>query len=257
VKTGSNERAEFVWRRETFVTAGLQGRVDGGFATLDVMFQRLLLLIVFVTVSFGQQSNKGWYSSPAIHADTIAFTSEGDLWLVGVHGGLARRPATIDAGNHIEHAPLNQAAFGCNEPHGKTLFFARLDIAAKQDSAIPIELPSDFDSLREEWVKNPIDYLSSVHLAPDGNSIVLTARGRVFVAPAKQGRFVDVSERAPGRFREVRMMPDGKSVVMLSTDRSNKIHALALKKGLVSPFEPAHELHFAPVILEKPTDRPV
>ena len=92
------------------------------------------------------------------------------------------------------------------------------DIGSNQDRAVPVELPSDFDSLREHWVKNPIDYLTSVHLSPDGNSIVLTARGRVFVAPAKQGRFVDVSEHAPGRFREARMMPDGKSVVVISTE---------------------------------------
>ena len=48
--------------------------------------------------------------------------------------------------------------------------------------------------------------------------MVLTARGRVFVAPAKPGRFVDVSEHQPGRFREARLMPDGKSVIVLSTE---------------------------------------
>jgi tricorn protease len=362
------------------------------------MIRSLFVLAVLATLSFAQQNNKGWYSSPTIHGDTIAFTSEGDLWLVGVNGGLARRLtthpayetepafspdgatiayiagyegpseiytmpatggiptrrtfegggvehlsgwtpdgkilyssrsftglpdarlATIDSGNQIQQVPLNQAAQGCYEPSGRTLFFARLDrqpsftkrykggsaeniwkytagseavpltgdytgtskdpmwwknriyflsdrdgimnlwsmdedgkdvrqvtkqqgfdiksaslaegkivyqvgadlrlydVASEQDRPIPVELPSDFDSLREHWIKNPIEYLSSVHLSPDGNSIVLTARGRVFVAPAKQGRFVDVSERALGRFREARMMQDGKSVVALSTE---------------------------------------
>jgi tricorn protease len=361
------------------------------------MSRHLLLSLLFVSSCFAQ-SNRGYYSSPALHGDTIAFTSEGDLWLVGLQGGLARRLtthpgyetqpafspdgttlayiadyegpseiytmpatgglparrtfeggamqnlsgwtpdgkilyatrafsglpdvrlATIDAASHIEQVPLSQAAFGCYDQRGQTLFFARLErqpsftkryqggsaeniwkytpgseavaltadypgtskapmwwknrvyflsdrdgimnlwsmdengkqlqqltkhqgfdiqsaslsdgkivyqlgadlrvyeIGSKKDSAIPIELPSDFDSLREHWVKNPIDYLSSVHLSPDGNSIVLTARGRVFVAPAKQGRFVDVSERAPGRFREARMMPDSKSVAVISTE---------------------------------------
>lgn len=362
------------------------------------MCRTLAALFVLSALSFAQQGNKGWYSSPAIHGDTIAFTAEGDLWLIGVNGGLARRLtthpgyetepafspdgatiafvadyegpreiytmpangglpvrrtfeggemdtlsgwtpdgkllyasrsfaglpdsrlATIDAANQIRQVPLNQAANGCYEPRGRTLFFVRLDrqpsftkrykggsvqniwkytdgseaipltsdypgtskdpmwwshrihflsdrdgimnlwsmdedgrqlkqltkhqgfdiqsaslsegkivyqlgaglrlydIASEQDRAIPIELPSDFDSLREHWIKNPIEYLTSVHLSPDGNSIVLTSRGRVFVAPAKQGRFVDVSEQTPGRFREARMMPDGKSVVVLSTE---------------------------------------
>jgi tricorn protease len=230
------------------------------------------------------------------------------------------RLATIDPNNTIQEVPLNEAARGCYEPAGHTLFFARLDrqpsytkrykggsaeniwkytegteatpltadytgtskdpmwwnkriyflsdrdgimniwsmnedgrqvaqvtrhqgfdiqsaslsegkivyqlgadlriydIASKQDRAVPVELPSDFDSLREHWIKKPMEYLSSVHLSPDGNSIVLTSRGRVFVAPAKQGRFVDVSQRTPGRFREARLMPDGKSVVVISTE---------------------------------------
>jgi len=357
----------------------------------------ILVSLLAISCLFAQQNNKGWYRTPSIHGDTIAFSAEGDLWLAGSGGGLARRLtshpgdetdpifspdggtiayvanyegpyeiytmpadggvptrrtfqgggvvglagwtadgkilfasrsfsglpdaqlATIDAANQIEQVPLSQAAQGSYDATG-TLFFTRLerqpsfnkryqggsaeniwkysagseavpltadyqgtskypmcwqdrvyflsdrdgimnlwsmdengkelrqltkhqgfdiksaslaegkivyqlgadvrlyDIASGQDRAIPIELPSDFDSLREHWVKNPIEYLSSVHLSPDGNNIVLTARGRVFVAPAKQGRFVDVSERTPGRFREARLMPDGKSVIVLSTE---------------------------------------
>jgi tricorn protease len=92
------------------------------------------------------------------------------------------------------------------------------DIASGTENAIPIELPSDFDHLREHWVKEPADYVTAAHLSPDGNSIVLTARGRVFVSPVKQGRFVDASVHKPGRFREARMMPDGKTLLMLSTE---------------------------------------
>jgi len=33
----------------------------------------------------------GYYRFPAIHGDTVVFTSEGDVWTVDVHGGLARR----------------------------------------------------------------------------------------------------------------------------------------------------------------------
>jgi tricorn protease len=49
--------------------------------------------------------------------------------------------------------------------------------------------------------------------------VVLTSRGRVFVAPAKPtGRFVDVAEHEPGRYRDARMLPDGKSLLVLSTE---------------------------------------
>jgi tricorn protease len=36
----------------------------------------------------------GYYRYPTIHGDTIVFTSEGDLWQVGVQGGAARRLTT-------------------------------------------------------------------------------------------------------------------------------------------------------------------
>ncbi len=36
-------------------------------------------------------SPKGYYRFPAIHGDTIVFSAEGDLWKVGVQGGVARR----------------------------------------------------------------------------------------------------------------------------------------------------------------------
>ena len=92
------------------------------------------------------------------------------------------------------------------------------DIASNKDSAIPIALASDFDHLREHWVPNPMQYLTSAHVAPDGAGVVLTARGQAFVAPVKQGRFINVAPHQPGRFRDARYAPDGKSLVLLSTE---------------------------------------
>ena len=38
-----------------------------------------------------EQLHRGYYRYPAIHGDTIIFTSEGDLWSVNAQGGSARR----------------------------------------------------------------------------------------------------------------------------------------------------------------------
>jgi tricorn protease len=91
------------------------------------------------------------------------------------------------------------------------------DIASGADKVVPVELASDFDHLREHWVKTPLDYASAVHVSPDGSSVVLTARGRVFVAPLKNGRFIDVAEHKPGRYREARFL-DAKNLLVLSTE---------------------------------------
>ena len=41
------------------------------------------------------------------------------------------------------------------------------DVAAEQDRAVPIRLVSDFDQLRERWVKTPLDWVTAAHLSPD------------------------------------------------------------------------------------------
>src|SRR5579862_262268 len=65
------------------------------------MLRRLAVLPFCLTfLSFAQSNNRGWYRAPAIYGNTIAFTAEGDLWLVGVEGGLARR-LTTNPGNEI------------------------------------------------------------------------------------------------------------------------------------------------------------
>jgi tricorn protease len=92
------------------------------------------------------------------------------------------------------------------------------DIASGEDKLIPVELASDFDNLREHWIKNPIEYATSAHISPDGGRVALVARGRVFVAPVKQGRFVEIPSLKPGRAREARFMDGGKSLVILSTE---------------------------------------
>jgi tricorn protease len=93
-----------------------------------------------------------------------------------------------------------------------------LDLATGREAIIPIALPSDFDQLRDHWVKHPLAYLSDVHLAPDGSRAVFTARGAVFTLPAKTGRIIKVAEAAGVRYRDAHFMPDGKTLVLLSTE---------------------------------------
>lgn len=96
------------------------------------------------------------------------------------------------------------------------------DIAGGTDAAVPVTLVSDFDQLRERWVKNAVDWISSAHLSPNGDRVVLTARGQVFVAPAQQGRIVEATRNKLARHRNARFMPDGKSILTLS-DESDEV----------------------------------
>ncbi|HEV8076376.1 MAG TPA: S41 family peptidase [Candidatus Acidoferrum sp.] len=93
-----------------------------------------------------------------------------------------------------------------------------LDLNTNQGAIIPITLVSDFDQLRDHWVKKPLEFLTMAHVAPDGSAAVFTARGEVFSLPAApSGRIVKVAGDSSIRFREARYSPDGKSIIALST----------------------------------------
>jgi tricorn protease len=94
-----------------------------------------------------------------------------------------------------------------------------LDVNTNRDAVIPITLVSDFDQLRDHWVKKPLDYLSMAHISPDGSAAVFTARGEVFTLPAAaSGRIVRVAGNSSVRFRDARYMPDGKTILAISTE---------------------------------------
>ena len=93
-----------------------------------------------------------------------------------------------------------------------------LDLKTGHEEIIPISTASDFDQLREHWVKAPLDYLTSVHISPDGGRAIFTARGEVFTLPAKSGRVIKVAGNPGVRYREARFLPDGRNVISVSTE---------------------------------------
>ena len=122
-----------------------------------------------------------------------------------------------------------------------------LDLAGGEPRKLDITLTSDFDQLRETWVQKPMDYLTSAHLSPDGDRVVLTARGEVFVAPVEPGRFVEVTHSSASRFRSAHFLPDGKHLAAL-TDTSGEVEVWQLDpRGLAAPEQlttDGHTLRF-------------
>ena len=168
----------------------------------------------------GTSANPMWWN------DRVYFTTDRDgtmeIWSMSGSGN--------DLKQHTQHDWLDVK--GASLSNGRIVFqlgadIHLFDIATGAETPLSITLDSDYDQTRENWVTKPMDYLTAAHLAPDGQSLVLTARGQVFVAPREQGRFRELTRSGGVRYRDARFMPDGKSILALS-DESGEVELWTL-----------------------------
>ena len=111
------------------------------------------------------------------------------------------------------------------------------DLAAKTQKKVEIKLTSDLDQLREKWEENPGKYISSAHPDKTGEKIVITARGRVFVAPVKEGRFINFTEPHDVRYRDAVFSSDSNRIISLS-DESGEFEFMSLDANGIGDFKP-------------------
>lgn len=81
---------------------------------------------------------------------------------------------------------------------------------------VPIELASDLDQSRVRWIDDPEEYISTVHVSPNGDRVAITARGEVVVFPVGSGRRVRAAAGSDVRYRQATFMPNGDDLLVLS-----------------------------------------
>ena len=112
----------------------------------------------------------------------------------------------------------------------------KYDVASDESTKIPIRLATDLDQRREKWDENPSRYITSIHPNKNGDQIVITARGRVFVVPTKMGRSVAFTNKRNVRYREATFAPDGKHVISLS-DESGEFEFVKLPSNGIGALQ--------------------
>ena len=163
------------------------------------------------------KGHEGTSKTPLWYNGRIYFASDRDgttnLWSMDSVGGSLQQ-LTFHKGWDVKWPSLHEGRIAYQLGADIHLF----DIASKADRLIPITLSSDFDQLRDRWIKNPMEFLTTFDISPSGDRIVLTARGQIFVAPVEQGRFVRVTANNQIRYRNATFMPDGKNILALSDE---------------------------------------
>ncbi|MEM7770122.1 MAG: S41 family peptidase, partial [Cyanobacteria bacterium P01_A01_bin.37] len=163
----------------------------------------------------------GTSKAPMWWNDRVYFASDRDgtmnLWSMAADGGELVQQ-TFHQGWDVQSPALHNGRIVYQLGANLHLY----TIETKTDQRLDIFLTSDFDQTRERWVKRPMEYLTSAHLSPTGDRLALTARGRVFVAPVKQGRLIAATRDSHIRYRNAKFMPDGKTIIAL-TDETGEL----------------------------------
>ncbi len=159
----------------------------------------------------------GTSKHPMFWNGRVYFVSDRD----GIMNIWSMKPDGTDGQQHTHHKRFDVKSAALDA--GRIVYQQRadlrlLDLARGSDVVIPITLETDYDQEREKWVTKPMDYLTSAHLSPAGDRLVLTARGQIFVAPVKQGRFVVAPRHTGVRYRDGCFLPDGKNLLLLSDE---------------------------------------
>jgi tricorn protease len=147
---------------------------------------------------------------------------QGRLYFVGDRNGSMNvwsvKPDGSDARQLTKHDGWD--VLGAALDDGKVVYqlgadLRVLSLSSGEDKPLDVRIASDLDQSREHWVQNPGEWVTSAHLSPTGDRVVLTARGQVFVAPVEDGRVVSVTRQPGVRWRQGRFMPDGRTLVAL------------------------------------------
>lgn len=135
-----------------------------------------------------------------------------------------------DLTQHTDHADFDiryAKMSGSNMVYQLGADIWNYNLSTNTRKKIDIRLVSDLDQLREKWEDNPAQYITSVNPDKEGNRVVITARGRAFIAPVKSGRFIEFTNKKNVRYRDAVFSADGKKILTLS-DESGEFEFISL-----------------------------
>ena len=157
----------------------------------------------------------------------IAFLSDRDgsfnLWSANAQG-LDAHQHTHHAGWDIRHASID----GSRVVYALGADLHLIDLATDADRALSITLGGDLDQLRTRWVKSPQPYLSSAHLAPNGERVAFTVRGQIATQGVAALRRAELAVPPGSRCREATFGRDSAEVFALC-DTSGEVEVWRFK----------------------------
>lgn len=144
----------------------------------------------------------------------VAFLSDRDgqynLYSVDASGG-GQQQHTRHRGWDIRHAAID----GTRVVYAVGADLHLIDLETGQDQRLAITLGGDADAQRARWVARPQTFFESARVAPDGQRVVLSVRGRIATQGTGVLRRAEMPVPADARCREAVYSHDNKHVFAL------------------------------------------
>src|SRR5438045_3538656 len=112
----------------------------------------------------------------------------------------------------------------------------RYDLASGKAAPVPIEIKEDFASGRQAFV-DASKHIQSVNLAPDGERVIVVARGDLFSTPKKEGTTRNRSKTSNAHERDAVWSPDGKWIAYNSDDTGENELYIRSQDGKGQPWQ--------------------
>lgn len=156
----------------------------------------------------------GPVAMPMAHNGRIYFISDQSgadaIWSVGEDGSGVRRESDAMP------FPIRQASLD-----GDTIYLQNgadiysFALADRTMRKLALDIVTDRAQIRVRAIEKPLRFLTDTTLAPSGQSVAVTARGRVALGFPRDRRRVELPIPLDARARQARISPDGKTVFVL------------------------------------------
>ena len=115
-------------------------------------------------------------------------------------------------------------------------YIYNFDVATKKATKIPVYIEEDFVGGRSTLV-DASRRVGGIDISPDGNRLVLNARGDIFTVPAKTGITRNLTETSGVHERNPKWSPDGKWIAYISDATGEDEIYIRTQDGLQKPVQ--------------------
>ncbi len=160
---------------------------------------------------------EGTSKDPMYYNGRIYFLSDRDgtmnIWSMKSSGEDIQQH-TFSSGWDLYEADMGNGRIVCQKGADIILY----DINTGKEETLDIDLFSDFDQKRVQWIKDPDSKITSVNISHNGEDVVITSRGRVFNFPVNGERWSEITRKYGVRYNDASFPSKSDDILMLSDE---------------------------------------